>query len=155
MKRLHGPSALAAAVLMLVAVAAALASCGDAQTARDPLVGTYRQLADDAQTSMAPLIITKTDSGYLATAVFWGGDETPASPRPTLAVSLTREGDKLRGRYPPEPGGDGQGELKVEITVLPQSGRITWANSRTDDGPLDDPIEMAKVSDSTAYPTTK
>jgi len=132
-----------------------LASRGDIETDQDPLVGTWRQQSIDPQTSMAPLIITKTPDGYLGTVVFWGPDETPASPRPTIAIPLTRDGDKLLGRYPEMPGAFGSGRLRVEITILPESGHLTWANSRTEDGPLDTPIEMVKVSDGTAYPTSR
>ena len=37
---------------------------------------------------------------------------------------------------------------------LPDSGKATFANSRTADGPLNQPDIMVKVTQGTAYPTS-
>jgi hypothetical protein len=137
------------ALLALVAVPL-LVGCGGTKAAADPFVGTWCEPGYQTQTSSTtPLIIAKTQDGYVATFVFWGPEEKPASPRPTLAMPLTRQGDKLVGTYKVP----GVGDLRAEVGYLPQSGHLTWSNSRTPDGPMNKPDEMVKVSESTAIPT--
>lgn len=126
-----------------------LAGCGSGKVAVDPLVGSWRVLAAGGSPEQTPLIITKTGDGYVATTVYWGPSQLPASPRPVLAFPLTRQGDTLAGTYRM-----GDVDVRAQIIYVPASGHITWANSQTPNGPLDKPTEMAKVSGSTAYPTT-
>ena len=95
------------------------------------------------------MVITKSREGYVATFVFWGPGEKPASPRPTFPISMTRQGDTLVGRYKAL-----NQNLRAKMVYEPSSGRATWTNSRTADGPFNKPTTMIKVSEGTAYPTT-
>ena len=141
--------AIGALALVSVLAVPLLAGCGGGKAAVDPLVGTWRELGAGGKPLPAPVIITKTQDGYLATIAYWGPGSQPASPRPTLALPLRRQGDKLIGTY--RAGGV---NLRVEMIYLPASGRMTWANSQTANGSLNKPTEMVKVSSGTAYPTT-
>jgi hypothetical protein len=141
--------AISALAVVSVLAVPLLAGCGGGKAAVDPLVGTWRELGAGGKPEQTPLIITRTQGGYLATVVFWGPELRPASPRPTFAFPLTRQGDKLLGTYKA-----GNVSARVEMTYLPASGHMTWANSRTPDGPLNKPTEMVKVSSGTAYPST-
>ena len=134
--------------VVLVGLVVAIAACGGAKTASDPFVGTWRDQAANGRLGQTPMIVTKSGNGYVATFVFWGPGEEPASPRPTLFVSMRRHGDKLTGTF-----ATGL-KLRAEIVYLPNSGKATWANSRTATGPLNKPTVMVKVSLGTAYPTT-
>ena len=71
---------------------------------------------------------------------------TIALPSANGTREFERQGDKLLGTF-------GADELRVEIAYVPTSGRLTWANSRTPDGPLNAPSDLVKVSDSTELPT--
>ena len=84
-----------------------------------------------------PIIISKDGDRYVVTI---------ALPSVNAPLAATRQGDKLVGTV-------GKSKLRFEVVYLPQSGHLTWANSRTPDGPLNKPGEMTKVSDSTALPT--
>ena len=101
-----------------------------------------------------PLVIAKADGGYVAFAFLTGPGGDP--PR----AKLGRAGDTLSGMltWPPVGGGSSM-PLPVEIHYLPASGRLTWnvtyfksiASSFLDANT--GPVEMTKVSDSTALPT--
>lgn len=150
--RRTGVMILGAVLLMASPVCVPLlAGCGASRATPDPLVGTWRPVTPSGTPGSPPLIITKAKEGYLATLVYWGPEQKPASPRPTMAIPLARHGDKLVGTYEVA----GLGKVRLEIDYLPQSGRLTWANSKTPNGPLiKDPGMFAKVSGGTAYPTT-
>jgi hypothetical protein len=137
-----------AILVVVLALSVAVTACGEQESASDPLVGTWRLQAADGSVVGTPLIITKSGAGYVATLVFWGDSEgKPASPGPTEAISLKRQGDTLTGVFTDL-------TLRVEIVYLPGSGKITFAGSRTPDGPLSKPDTMVKVSPGTAYPST-
>ncbi len=141
--------AIGALTFVSVLAVPLLAGCGGGKAAVDPFVGTWREVGAGGKPEQTPLIITKTQDGYLATIVYWGPSPLPASPRPTFAFPLTRQGDKLLGTYK-----GGNGSVRTELTYLPASGHMTWANSRTAEGPVINPTEMVKVSSGTAYPST-
>jgi hypothetical protein len=147
---------LSLAVLVL-GLASGLVACGG-KTASDPFVGTWcRQDANGQLDRTTPLVITKSGDGYVATLVYWGigqylGLGTPASPLPTLPIRMQRHGDTLSGTF----YGDStrRTRLRAEIVYLPESGKATYANSRTADGPMNKPDTFVRVSHGTAYPTT-
>ena len=96
------------------------------------------------------MIITTTKDGYLATLVYWSPDEQPASLRPTCAIPLARDGNKLTGSYEVP----GASKFVVEFTHHSESRVITWPKST-------DPVAASlvredrswmKVTDGTAYP---
>lgn len=143
MKRAQLAVAVAAVVLGVLAATLVLAGCGDDSKTADPFVGTWRETG---VTSGTPLVIAETQGGYLGNFAFSGGTE-PASPRPTLSVPLTREGDKLTGTF------DGPlGTVAVEIVWQPETGKLTWSNTAPG-GKMTTPMEMTKVSGSTAIPS--
>ncbi len=147
-ERRLGPTArLLAAVGLLVVLCSVVFACG-AKAEKDSLVGTWRLWPGHGPDSQTPLIITKNGQDYVATVVYWGPGDEPASPRPTLPVSLKRSGDRLTGTFT-------KNGKTVRVTMLyePASGHLTFANS-TRDGPMTKPAVFVKVSDGTAYPTT-
>jgi hypothetical protein len=144
MKRCPYLLVIVAAVSLLSTLAAA---CGGDDIASDPFVGTWRVQERDGSMGQTPIVITKTDEGYLATFVYWGSGMKPASPRPTLPIRMERSGNFLVGTF-------GEPALRAEIAYQPESDKATWANSRTPDGPLNKPDLLVKVSEGTAYPTT-
>ena len=120
------------AVLVLLAAGALAAGCGS-DKAKDPFVGTWHEVGDQSSTA---LIIARGSGGYVVTI---------ALPSENAAVPGTRQGDTLSGIVGKN--------LRFEVVYLSSSGHLTWANSRTPDGPLNKPTEMTKTSDSTALPT--
>ena len=135
----------AAGLAALLVLTAAVASCGGKP---DPLVGTWRSWPGHGPRSQTPLIITKNGDGYVATLVFWGPGDQPASPRPTSSLSMKRSGDTLTGSWTTN------GMTKrAEIRYDPSSGHLAVASSGPPDS-LSKPYVYVKVSESTAYPTT-
>ncbi len=112
----------------------------------DSFVGTWRQWPGHGPGSQTPLVITKKGDGYVATIVYWGPGDTPASPRPILPISMTRSSNRLTGTF--KINGISQ---HTEIVYEPTSGHLTFAQSGS--SPPAKPIVFVKVSDGTAYPT--
>ena len=129
-------------VLLALAVISLLVGCGKDSTSAEPFVGTWRDADSAGGTS---LVIAKTHDGYLGTLVFAGGLET-ASPRPTLALPLTRLGDKLV-----DAGAEHQ--FGIVIVYLPDTGRLKFSNRKSPGGAWNKPVEMVKVSGSTTIPS--
>ena len=121
---------LATAALAL-AVVVSILGCG---TSKDPFVGRWQEPKDTAPN---PIVISKSGDQYVVTI---------ALPSVNAPLPATRQDDKLVGTF-------GDEKLRFEVVYLPQSGHLTWANSRTPQGPLNKPTEMTKVSDSTDLPT--
>jgi hypothetical protein len=125
-----------------------LGGCGGKATpSNDPFVGTWREQQSNGKLGNLLMVITRSGDGYLATFVYMGNGLTSPSPRPGLAIPLTRQGDKLTGTY-------SKLKLRVEIVALPRAGHATWANSRTATGPLNKPTALLRATTGTAYPTS-
>jgi hypothetical protein len=162
---------LVAAALITSFVCGAVAACGrtaptvkSASASPDPIVGTWRALSG----AEAPrwVIIAKVDGSYLAIVkqVFYvkvGGrfvPAVPASPSRPARVPLERAGDTLTGMF----WSDGDIFDAVKISFLPASGHLTWTEwGRSPSSPFSSdarewtskPIEMTRVSNSTALPS--
>ena len=145
---MRGLKGFVTATLIIVAVSVLAGGCGDDSQRADPFVGTWRQSPGSGPNAQTPLIIAKSGDHYVATIVYWGPGDEPASPRPTVAIEMTRSGNTLSGTFGSDP------TLRAQIVYVPETGHLTWANSRTPDGPLNAPDELVKVSSGTAYPTT-
>lgn len=132
------------AALAMLAAALLLAGCGNAKAPADPFVGTWRQL--DYQTSWSPpLVIAKVGGdAYGAALVFTSGSDQPLPARMTLA----RKGNELTGGLKIT----NAKALTVKIDYLSATGRITFSSGKLGGG-MSEPVEMTKVSDSTAIPT--
>ena len=131
----HAQSKMLVVATALVTAVVLAAGCGSATApATDPFVGTWHESSDPTSNA---IIIAKTSDGYLLTI---------ALPSANGSLPATRGGDTLSGTF-------GQAKLRFEAVYLPASGHLTWANSRTADGPLNKPTELTKTSDSTALPT--
>jgi hypothetical protein len=140
----------AKAALALLAALLLLAGCGRAAQPKDPFVGTWRQWPGHGPNAQTPVVITKSGSSYVATVVFWGGaSDKPASPRPVVPITMTRHSDVLTGTFM-----QGTQTLRARIIYLPNSGHLTFTNSRTPTGPFNRPDVFVKVSEGTVYPTT-
>jgi hypothetical protein len=130
----------------LLVIAAVVGSCG--KSAPDPLVGTWRLSPGHGTSSQTPLTIAKQGNGYLATIVYWGPGDTPASPRPVLPFAMKRSGDRLTGTFTKNGT-----TVRAQIVYEPASRQLTFANS-TPDGAMSKPAVFVRVSTSTAYPST-
>ena len=135
-----------AGLVALLIIAAAAGGCG--KPTPDPLVGTWRQSPGHGASSQTPLIIAKQGNGYLATFVYWGPGDAPASPRPVLPFSMKRSGDRLTGTF-----AKSGTTVHAQIVYDPASGHLTFTNA-TSDGRMAKPVVFVKVSEATAYPTT-
>lgn len=138
-----------AALVWAMLLAPLLAGCGGGAattSAADPFIGTWKQVGwETATVASAPLVIAQGADGYIATFVF----SMPGGHTTTLEIPLVRQGDKLVGTF----RANGH-TLRAEVVYLPASGHITWANSKTLNGPLYKLDELVKTSGSTAIPTT-
>lgn len=153
---------LAGALLAAAFLFAPLVGCGGSKPPADPIVGTWR--APSGARAPQWVIIAKVDGSYLAIVkhVFYVGGRMvpslPASPRRPARVSLERAGDTLTGMF----WSDGDIFSAVKIRFLSASGHLTWTewgSSPTSPSSSDardwtsKPVEMTKVSNSTALPS--
>ena len=136
---------------------AALVGCGEAKPATDPVVGTWRP---SSPTGIAPqtLIIARAGDDYLAIV--------PQGPGFEDRATLIRAGDEFSGGLTgPFVGGSPSPDLPwpepVVIQYQPASGHLTWSQASPAEpfssvlySGMTKPVEMTKVSDSTALPTS-
>jgi hypothetical protein len=133
-----------AALAMLIAMAF-LPACGRSAQA-DPFVGTWSLQPSHGRVMPELFVIAKMADGYVATR-FFKGSVGPASPAPTPAIRLTRQGDRLVGTYMV-----GNDTFRLEIAYVPQKDELAWAYSPSPTGPLNNPLTAIRVSHATTIP---
>jgi hypothetical protein len=122
--------------LAILAAILLLAGCGQANAPKDPFVGTWRGTAvsDDPN---GHLVIARVPNGYLVAITLDGH---------TMGTDVfARQGNKLVAAV--KESGEPGGVLRMGITYLPGTGRVSWKYGNGL------PAELVRISNSTEIPS--